>query len=50
MHRFEIAQLGNLCPENAEEAKGLIPSLENKLDDDEVEDLLKDLHTKKSFQ
>lgn len=24
---FEVAQLGNLCPEDADEAKALIPSL-----------------------
>jgi len=24
-HKFEIASLANLCPENAEEAKALIP-------------------------
>ena len=25
LHKFEIAQLGSLCPEEAEEAKTLIP-------------------------
>ena len=25
LHKFEVAQLGSLCPEEAEEAKTLIP-------------------------
>lgn len=25
LHKFELAALANLCPENAEEAKSLIP-------------------------
>jgi DNA-directed RNA polymerase II subunit RPB4 len=25
LHKFEVAQIANLCPENAEEAKALIP-------------------------
>ena len=50
LHKFEVSQLVNLCPENAEEAKALIPSLEHKLDEDELESLLRELHTKKSFQ
>ncbi|KAH7727053.1 DNA-directed RNA polymerase II polypeptide [Aphelenchoides avenae] len=50
LHKFEVAQLANLCPETAEEAKALIPSLENKLEDEELEDLLKELHAKKTFQ
>ncbi|VDP21466.1 unnamed protein product [Soboliphyme baturini] len=28
LHKFEIAQLANLCPETAEEAKALIPRYE----------------------
>merc|ERR1712048_89877 len=28
LQEFEIAQLGNLCPDDAEEAKTLIPSLQ----------------------
>uniref|UniRef100_A0A914C9N4 RNA polymerase Rpb4/RPC9 core domain-containing protein n=1 Tax=Acrobeloides nanus TaxID=290746 RepID=A0A914C9N4_9BILA len=50
LHKFEVAQIANLCPETAEEAKALIPSLENKMEDDELEELLKDLHGKKTFQ
>ncbi|KAI1728626.1 RNA polymerase rpb4 domain-containing protein [Ditylenchus destructor] len=50
LHKFEVAQLANLCPETAEEAKALIPSLENKMEDEELDELLKDLHAKKTFQ
>ena len=28
LHKFEVAQLGSLCPEEAEEAKTLIPRYE----------------------
>ncbi|KAJ1373043.1 hypothetical protein KIN20_035371 [Parelaphostrongylus tenuis] len=50
LHKFEVAQIVNLCPENAEEAKALIPSLENKLEDDDLEEILRDLQSKKTFQ
>uniref|UniRef100_A0A0M3I2D7 RPOL4c domain-containing protein n=1 Tax=Ascaris lumbricoides TaxID=6252 RepID=A0A0M3I2D7_ASCLU len=50
LHKFEVAQVANLCPETAEEAKALIPSLENKMEDDELDEVLKDLHSKKTFQ
>jgi DNA-directed RNA polymerase II subunit RPB4 len=43
LEEFEIASLGNLCPESAEEAKALIPTLHNKLTDEELELLLSDL-------
>ncbi|KAI6220961.1 RPOL4c domain-containing protein [Aphelenchoides fujianensis] len=49
LHKFEVAQLANLCPETAEEAKALIPSLEAKMEDEELEDLLKSLTSKKTF-
>ena len=32
-------QLANLCPEDAEEAKNLIPSLQDKLDHNELDEL-----------
>ncbi|GMT13068.1 hypothetical protein PFISCL1PPCAC_4365, partial [Pristionchus fissidentatus] len=48
-HKFEVAQIANLCPETSEEAKALIPSLDPK-EDDELEEILKDLHSKKTFQ
>ena len=49
-HEFEAAQLGNLCPEDADEAKALIPSLGladrgevGELDDAQLTDLLQQL-------
>ncbi|KAK0415933.1 hypothetical protein QR680_012199 [Steinernema hermaphroditum] len=50
LHKYEIAQIANLCPETAEEAKALIPSLEDKVSDEELEELLRELATKKTFQ
>ncbi|KAI4220913.1 MAG: hypothetical protein LQ349_007974 [Xanthoria aureola] len=40
---FEKSQLGSLCCETAEEAKTLIPSLANKISDDDLQDLLNDI-------
>ncbi|KAK3103170.1 hypothetical protein FSP39_016984 [Pinctada imbricata] len=50
LHKFEIAVLANLCPDNAEEAKSLIPSLEGRFEDDELQQILEDIQTKRSFQ
>ena len=50
LHKFELAQLANLCPESPEEAKSLIPSLEGRFDDTEHASLLEDISTKRSFQ
>ena len=52
IHKFEMAQLANLCPENPEEAKSLIPSLEaeGRFTDDELATILDDIQTKRSFQ
>jgi len=36
LHKFELAALGNLCPEAPEEAKALIPSLEGRFEDEEL--------------
>ncbi|KAJ4165600.1 hypothetical protein LMH87_007224 [Akanthomyces muscarius] len=41
--KFERAQLGSLCCENADEAKTLIPSLADKIKDDDLEDLLQEI-------
>jgi DNA-directed RNA polymerase II subunit RPB4 len=50
-HKYEVAALANLCPENSEEAKSLIPSLDNKVDNDEdLQKILDDIQTKRSFQ
>ena len=50
IHKFELAALANLCPESAEEAKSLIPSLEGRFDEEELNSLLDDIQTKRSFQ
>ncbi len=50
LHKFELAALANLCPETADEAKDLIPSLEAKFDNDDLEAILDDIQTKRSFQ
>ena len=49
---FEVAQLGNLCPETAQEAKALIPSLDvedRELDNQQLTDLLQSLAANKQF-
>ncbi|CAN6605019.1 DNA-directed RNA polymerase II subunit Rpb4p [Trichomonascus vanleenenianus] len=43
LHPFEIAQLGSLTCDEAEEAKTLVPSLENKKTDQELQVLLDQL-------
>ncbi|KAM9887678.1 hypothetical protein OXX69_013262, partial [Metschnikowia pulcherrima] len=43
LHPFELAQLGNLECEDAEEAKSLIPSLTNKVSDVQLKTLLTEL-------
>nr|CAB3265017.1 DNA-directed RNA polymerase II subunit RPB4-like [Phallusia mammillata] len=50
LHKFELASLANLCPESAEEAKALVPSLEGRFEDDELQQVLDDIQTKRSFQ
>uniref|UniRef100_A0A3Q3AS05 DNA-directed RNA polymerase II subunit RPB4 n=1 Tax=Kryptolebias marmoratus TaxID=37003 RepID=A0A3Q3AS05_KRYMA len=49
LHKFELASLANLCPEAAEEAKALIPSLEGRFEDEELQQILDDIQTKRSF-
>jgi DNA-directed RNA polymerase II subunit RPB4 len=41
--KFERAQLGTLCCETAEEAKTLIPSLQDKISDDSLQELLDEI-------
>eukprot|EP00696_Hemimastix_kukwesjijk_P014618 gnl/Hemi2/28651_TR9511_c0_g1_i1.p2 gnl/Hemi2/28651_TR9511_c0_g1~~gnl/Hemi2/28651_TR9511_c0_g1_i1.p2 ORF type:complete len:156 (+),score=56.29 gnl/Hemi2/28651_TR9511_c0_g1_i1:69-470(+) len=43
LEEFEKALVGNLSPEGAEEARCLIPSLQNRFEDDNIEALLADL-------
>ncbi|AWO99501.1 DNA-directed RNA polymerase II subunit RPB4 isoform 3 [Scophthalmus maximus] len=50
LHKFELASLANLCPEAAEEAKALTPSLEGRFEDEELQQILDDIQTKRSFQ
>ncbi|KAI5809134.1 HRDC-like protein [Peziza echinospora] len=46
---FEKAQLGSLCCDTAEEAKTLIPSLEHKKTDSELDDLLNEITKLRNF-
>lgn len=50
LHKFELATLANLCPETSEEAKALIPSLEGRFEDDDLQQILDDIKTQRSFQ
>lgn len=50
LEEFEMAQLGNLCPESAEEARALIPSLNGKLEDDLLQKVLEDMSTARRLQ
>ncbi|KAI2616413.1 HRDC-like protein [Hypomontagnella submonticulosa] len=43
-HKFERAQLGSLCCETAEEAKYLIPSISDKISDEDLQELLEDIY------
>ncbi|KAJ3504132.1 hypothetical protein NLJ89_g8099 [Agrocybe chaxingu] len=47
--QFETAQIANLCPADAEEAKSIIPSLV-KIDDDRLQALLDEIQTMRKFQ
>ncbi|KDQ12986.1 hypothetical protein BOTBODRAFT_160896 [Botryobasidium botryosum FD-172 SS1] len=47
--QFETAQIANLCPVDAEEAKNLIPSLV-KLEDDRLQVLLDEVQAMRKFQ
>lgn len=40
---------GTLCPESAEEAKTLIPSLQNKISDEDLDQLLKEINDLRNF-
>ncbi|KAI5310756.1 RNA polymerase B, partial [Ascosphaera atra] len=46
---FERSQLGSLCCDNAEEAKSLIPSLANKISDNDLQELLDELTKLRNF-
>ncbi|KAG1224454.1 hypothetical protein G6F62_007832 [Rhizopus arrhizus] len=48
--QFEVAQMANLCCEEAEEAKALIPSVSSKYDDDELQVMLNQMQQIRKFQ
>ena len=43
LHAFEVASLANLVPDDVDEAKELIPSLSSRLDDEDIDTVLKEL-------
>ena len=49
LDKFERSQLGSLCPDTAEEAKTLVPSLEGKIGDDELQELLDEMMRLRNF-
>ncbi|CAO3667627.1 unnamed protein product [Rhizopus stolonifer] len=50
MTHYEVAQMANLCCEEAEEAKALIPSVSLKYDDDEIQVMLNQMQQIRKFQ
>jgi len=47
--KFERAQLGSLCCELAEEAKTLIPSLADKITDEDLQELLNEISKHRGY-
>lgn len=43
IHLFEMAQIASLLPKDAEEAKAIIPSLKDRYEDDELNDIIANL-------
>ncbi|KAJ2521830.1 RNA polymerase B [Coemansia sp. RSA 2049] len=50
LHPFECAQLGNLCCSEYEEAKSLVPSIGDKIGDEDLDSLLKQMDSLKKYQ
>ena len=50
LENFERSQLGNLCCDVAEEAKTLIPSLADKIGDDELQELLNEINKHRGYE
>ena len=50
LHKFEIACLANLAPPTSDEAKALMPSMEGRFDDLELNELLDDVQTHINYQ
>ncbi|KAH0608263.1 uncharacterized protein H6S33_002315 [Morchella sextelata] len=46
---FEKSQLGTLCCDSAEEAKTLIPSLQDKISDEDLQELLNEITKLRQF-
>ena len=44
-----MKMLGSLCLDNADEAKTLIPSLQNKISDEDLNDLLSEISKLRNF-
>ena len=50
LHEFEVAQLGNLLPDSADEAKALIPSLvEASITNEQLSEALEQLRGYRSY-
>ncbi|KAI9743489.1 MAG: RNA polymerase B [Claussenomyces sp. TS43310] len=47
--KFERAQLGTLCCEDADEAKTLIPSLSDKIKDEDLQELLNEISKHRGY-
>ncbi|KAK4969807.1 hypothetical protein LTR66_011672, partial [Elasticomyces elasticus] len=47
--RWERSQIGSLCPDTAEEARVLIPSLIGKMPEEELQDLLDEITKLRQF-
>ncbi|KAG9300274.1 hypothetical protein G9A89_011347 [Geosiphon pyriformis] len=43
IHKYELAQLANLCPEEVDEVKSLIPSLARKNEDEDIRQMLDEI-------
>lgn len=43
IHPFEVAQIASLFPKDAEEAKAIIPSLKDRYEDDELNEMIEQL-------
>ncbi|GJP56772.1 hypothetical protein CLOM_g15822 [Closterium sp. NIES-68] len=55
LHEFEVCVIGNLAPDTVDEAKSLVPSLamdgrDPPIDDDQIEAMLQDLKTIRTFE
>lgn len=44
-----VVSTGSLCPDTAEEAKTLIPSLEGKISDDDLQEVLNEIARLQKF-